>query len=253
MFHYPNQPLSFTKVMAHSVKLHYLTLKRTILPIFLILIVKHMATLLEQFILNPWAQLVIEVAMWFLFFCFFSMALLAAHLAFTDRAESIRKVCKTWLSRWSSILLTVAVYVIGTYLLYALMEFIVYLVSQHVPAQSTLRTVTAIFCVAVLIMYVAMFAFTVPLSVLDGKLLRQSFQDSMILTEKNRLGVIMLFVILAAIASLVSPAATHEYLLSTYHLDVVFDFMVFCITIPLLINVLLLLLNDSKQKAVGEI
>lgn len=253
MYRYSNEGMTFTGILNRAVRLHYLTLKYTILPILLITVVKYVALLCSEFFLNPVAQIVINLASTVLIFCLFVFALLATHLGFTEQSQSMMVTFKAIISRWLTIFATAIAYLAGGYLLYQLLYLLIFMINKHFSIHSPIHGATMIISAVFLIMYIAMFSFCVPLCVLDDTTVWKSFRDSIILTEKNRYGVLMLFLLLGAIFLLVSPASIHEYLLSTYHLSVLFDFVVFCVVVPLLINLLLLLINDSKQKAAVEL
>lgn len=253
MYRYSNEEMTFTGVLNHSMRLHYITLKCAILPILLITLVKFISALCSEFFLNPLAQLAIYSVAMILIVYLFLVALLATHYAFTDRSQSILQSFKGIFARWLPILATMVAYFIGMYLLYQFMSVMLYVIDKYVHASSPLHGAIFMITGAFLLVYIAMFSFCVPLCALGNKTILKSFRDSIILTEKNRFGVLMLFLLVGAIFLLISPASVHEYLLATYHLDVVFDFIVLCVGLPLLINWLLLIINDSKQKAVGEV
>ena len=70
--------------------------------------------------------------------------------------------------------------------------------------------------------------------------------------QKFGVFIALLFFLMGMIYTLVSPATLQEYFLTVYHLQGLYDFVVFCVFIPLFINILLMVVHDSKLKSVGE-
>src|SRR3990167_515408 len=74
-------------------------------------------------------------------------------------------------------------------------------------------------------------------------------------TSENAAGFILLVRIIllftfAVTVLLLTPATISEYFFSVYHVDIIFDFIVLCVAVPLYINLLLFLIDNAKKQIV---
>lgn len=249
MNRYPDNELTFSALFKRSMRLHYLTLKHTIFFILGITLLKYFSVLAIA-ITTGYAHQVIYIIAALIILYLFSAALLSAQRAFLDKPESALNAVKTIWRRVLPIYVTLLIYVVGMVILYYLIEYAALAVDKllHEPQSSSLHGGSLILMTAVLFTYIAMLYFAFPLVIIDEKSVGKAFYDSAVLTEKNKAGVLLLILILCATLVLLTPGAVHEYFLSLYHLDAVFDFVVLCVATPIYINLLLLLINDSKQQ-----
>ena len=94
MNRYPNEVISLSRMFGKSVRLHYLTLKHSILFIFLITVIKFIATLAIQPTTNTYLEwLIIIIATFLIVYCF-SAALYGVQAAFKDAPPSIAQNIK---------------------------------------------------------------------------------------------------------------------------------------------------------------
>lgn len=248
MNRYLTTELSGRALIKRSFRLHYLTLKHTMLCIVAIIIIKYVTLILNSLIENSVAHIVFYIIAATAILYFFSVALLTTHQAFLDKPKLLLHTMKAiWKNKWP-IAATFWMFVIGLLFLYAVIIFGIPLLSKlfHASASSAATGLPLFIALCLLFTYLSIFYFSFPLVIFDKKRILSSFYNSAILTEKNKLSVFFLFSILGLTLLLLTPGMIHEYLLSTYHLDIVFDFIVLCVVLPIYINLLLFAIHDSK-------
>lgn len=253
MNRYPVVESTFTELLKKSFRLHYLTLKHCIFFILLITAVKYAAMMFTFFISNKIALAAIYFLAGLLMLYLFSAALLSTHEAFMDRSKTFSDVLAKIKKNSVNIYITFFVYLAIVFFAYAIgvmMEFAVTKILHEF--RTTTHGMAIIFSAVLLLMSIFMFLFSYPLAVIESKKVKNALYDSLVLSDKCKFGIIILFSILIAINMLISPASLQEYFLSTYHLGVLYDFLVLCVMLPLFINLLLLVINDAKLQMVAE-
>ncbi|MCX7125130.1 MAG: hypothetical protein NTU49_05130 [Gammaproteobacteria bacterium] len=256
MTRYPMQELSFSELLKRSVRLHYLTLKHTIFCILFMTITKYACILLLGLFLNTYSQDVIYIVAALIMAYFFSAAMLATHNAFNDRPKPINDTLKEIWGRTLQIDTTFIFYVGGIFIVYYFSKLLLLifdklfhnLLSHPLSGSDNGIFISMIFT----FVYLAMFYFSFPISVIDKKSAKKAFSESVLLTEKNKWGIFISFGIISITTLLITPGMIQEYFLSMYHLDVLFDFVVLCVAVPLYINLLLFLINDSRVQVKGR-
>ncbi|MCX7121238.1 MAG: hypothetical protein NTZ67_05645 [Gammaproteobacteria bacterium] len=250
MNRYPSAEISLKSTLKLSMRLHYLTLKKTIPCIALMMLVKYLAVFFIAVFPEVYMQLLCFFVGSLAIAYFFSVALLAAHHSFIDQPKPTLELFKEVNHRIFQILLTYFLYIAGIVFILVAAKLIVRALNQlYFHGSLSVSDGGGLIILFIVFMtYVALFYFAYPINVIDKKSIKISFYDSALLTEKNKVGVLMLFSILLIVLILLTPGTIHEYFLSMYHLDFIFDFIVLCVGVPFYINLLLLLINDSKQQ-----
>lgn len=246
MNRYPESELDFTDLLYRSVRLHYLTLKHTVFCILMITLVKYLSAISFVFVSSLYGRIVVYVIAGLIVSYLLAGTLLAAQRAFNDRPESIFDALKTIWHRLIPIYTTFLAYVVGSVAVYFLAKFAMIGLMKVLHESSALHDASLMLTTVLMLVYVAMFFFSFPLSIIDDKPIHKAFYESALLGERNKFGILVLFVIMGLTILLLVPGMIHEYFLSLYHLDAVFDFVVLCVAVPIYINLLLLLINDSK-------
>lgn len=252
MNRYSNTQSLFGELLKKTFRLHYLTLKHTILCILVITVVKYIAAYFNVFTHNLVVDFTVDMIAMFAIVYFFACALSATHAAFTDQPQSfIESIKLTW-KNGINIFGTYVCYFIGFWIVYWFTQLIAYAIGRIFHEPTVLHGLSLFLIAVVTLMYVAMFCFSYPLAVLEKKPIYQHFYDSILLSEKQRFGILILFIILSVIFFLVTPNSAQEYFLTSYHLEGVFDFVVLCVLMPLFVNLLLFLIADAKIQVAAE-
>lgn len=248
MNRYPTEVVATRKLLRRAVRLHYLTLKHTIFFLLLITATKYAAVLLIDLVPNLYLDIVIEIIAAVFVVFFFSAALLSTHRSFIDKPfQSNKESLKIIWQEKQKIYATFFIYAIGVVAAYYVAQCIVLLGDKLLHATSPMEHPYVLMIgFVVFAMYVLMFYFSFPLSIIEKKSIPILFRDSVLLGEKNKFGVVFLCCMFAAVILLLTPGMIHEYLLSTYHLDALFDFIVLCVAAPIYFNFLLFMMSDAK-------
>lgn len=252
MNRYPDKVLSLTEILKRSIRLHYLTLKHTIACILLIAIVKNVAVMGLSLFTSAIMQWIIYLVAAVLIVYFFAVALQATNSAFRDQPKSIMDSMK---SAWNNIIQTYLAffaYVFGAIIVFRITRLLIVAVDKLIHEPSAMHGLVHIIALTLTLLFVAIFYFGFPITIVDEKSMHKSFYDSILLSEKEKLGILMSLLILGAVILLLTPSLVSEYFLSMFHLDALFDFVVLCVALPLFVNSLLLLLSDAKKQMALE-
>ena len=250
---YPTGELGMGALLKRALRLHYLSLRYSILCILLITITKFIATSMPTVFSNGYIAFATYLLCTLLISFFFSAALLATHRAFIDQPKPIKNAIQTiWVEK-KRIYAILAAYAAGIVCLHYLTLGILFLEERLFPSIAV-HGFTLMLLTALLLTFVAMFFFAPFYVVIEKTSFGSVVRSSLILGEKNKFGIFLLFILLFVLTLLLAPKSMHEYYLSTYHLDVLYDFIALCVLLPIFINFTLLLINDSKQQVpVGEL
>ena len=253
MNRYPTAISSYTQLLKQSFRLHYLTLKHTIFFIILLIAVKYFSVVLSLFItsriiLDSFYFIATLLAIYLA-----SGALLAAHESFMDRSKSFVDIFSEVKKNIVNIYATFFLYIAGSVAMWYVARFFNLAIEKILAHEfSAVHGFAFIISLTLIIIFAAMFFFSYPLSVIDSKQIHKTFYNSLVLSDKSKFGIFVLFFILMAIDVLISPTSLEEHFLSTYHLGMVFDFVVLSVMLPLFINLLLLTIHDAKLQMSEE-
>lgn len=248
MNRYANNETSSGGLLKYGIRLHHLTLKHTIPYLLFMTIAKYVAVLLLALFPNGFVQAIIYIVVIAAIAYFFAAALLATHHAFKDKPVATKDALKLVWQRIMPILITLFVYIVGAIVTYFFVKSILLGVEKLISNQATvMHQGMLLISLLISLVYIMLFYFSFALSVIDKTPFYKAFYDSALLGEKEKMGILFLFLIFGATILLLTPGMISEYFLSMYHLDALFDFVVLCVAGPLYINLLLLLINDAKQ------
>jgi hypothetical protein len=245
---YPDKEMSTLGLVKQITRLLYTSFKKSLVWIVLIALVQHASISWLATFGGFYGQAVIDMLALILIAFFFSVALYSSHHAFIDQPVSMMGSIKAIWQKKIHIFSVLLMYVVGAILVYYAVELIIQGVDRLLHEPSALHGLTLILTTAFLLMYVAMFYFAFPLAVIDEKPFPSVFYDSLLLTEKNKTGVIVLLMILGALIIMMTPGMAYMDYLMAYHLQFLYTLVLLCIAVPIYINLLLLLIHDSKKQ-----
>src|SRR3990167_827195 len=207
---YPTGELGLGQLLKRSLRMHYLSLKYSIFCILLITFVKYLATSLPLIVSNPYVEwslyLVSGLAISFLF----SAALLATHRAFIDDPKPIGNAIRTIWARKLPIYAVLAAYFAGIFLLHYVVVAVI-AIEDHFLASIAIHGFTLMMLTAIMLTFIAMFFFAPSFVVIEEGTFSKVARSSLILGEKNKFGILVLFIFLFAIVLLLAPNSMHEY------------------------------------------
>lgn len=250
---YPKREITFRKMFQLSFRQHFSTMYYGFFCIALLFLIAFMhAHFLQNVHDHSFAPVTIlgfKVIYVLFFIFFFSVALLNTHQAFSGQGyhytDAFRKICL----RMPRLLLILGIYIGGMclliYLLRGLHTAIFYLDKQ---ADSAVEFVVDFFSLIVFLLFICIFFFSFPLAVIKHDSLSTTFKESMLLSEKNKTGIILLLFFITMTYSLLLSQGQDISFVARHQLGYLYDFLVLCVMVPLCMNFLLLLINDAKQQ-----
>ncbi len=250
MNYYPDQGMTFNEMVLRSIRLYYVTLKHIALSVLLLVLLKIVMVLAAPFFPEKIAEITAPIVATLVSVYLLSVSLLSAHQVFLDHPEPLSTVFLTVFKQLKIIYSALILYLVGSVVVFYLVKFFLIAAERLINQPSPVHTGVLLIGFCFVLVYFAIFAFVIPLCLLDKMPLFSSFRESLFLTEKNKLSVLMLFVIGGMITFIVSPGALHEQWLHAYHLSWLFDLIALFVFTPLFVNLFLLIINDSKRKFV---
>lgn len=248
MNRYPDNELTFTEMVLRAIRLHYLTLKYTIVIIIALTLLKSVLLTITRFFPSDAMQYLITLIAILGVTYLVSVALLSTHQAFIDQPKSLNSVLKTTLERLPMLYATLALYILGSVVVYYFVKLLLMAIAKLINEPSPMHAALLLIGISFVVGYFVIFSFALPLCLIEKKSLRDAFYESLLLTEKNKFGVFMLFMIFGAMTFLVLPNSIHEHLLNLYHLDLVFDLIALSVAFPIFINLFLIVMNNCQRE-----
>lgn len=253
MNRYPTEQLTLSQTCLRALRLHYLTLRHVVLYVALIALTKNIAVfLMGLYTGNRYVEVIVQLVALILIVAFFAAALLATSRAFDDKATSVSQEWRPTLALLPKVYTALIIYVVGAAIMFFVGDFLVRVVERLVDDHSPVHGATSILGIALLFVYISMTFFLIPVAVTDNLSISQTFYKSISLSEKNKFGIFLLYFILLIIYVLLMPGTLHEAFMSHYHVTVLFDFVALSVMGPFFLNMLLLILNDSKLQWAEE-
>ncbi|OGT33915.1 MAG: hypothetical protein A3C44_02660 [Gammaproteobacteria bacterium RIFCSPHIGHO2_02_FULL_39_13] len=247
MSYYPERALGFSNLTKIAFRFYLVTLKQAAPFIFLIVLVKQFCAAFEVVYKTGLPNVITNTVTVAIIIFLLSAIILSAHRAFSETVGSFLKIFVDTVKNTPRIFITTVFFIVGCIGFYGLIELAHKGLHQLFPAPSAIHGVMLFILTIISLVYVFMFILSVPLVVIQQCGIFKSFLRSALLSEKNITGVIVLFFFSLLLISFISKGLVlREYFVPIYYLDVVYDFVVLCIGIPLLTNILLLVLHDSE-------
>jgi len=246
---YPREEISLLKMFKLSFRFHLNTLRYALFPILFLAFCSLFFRQADNFIANATAILALKYLSIVIFFFFFSAALYNAHQFILNTPCEIKEGLKKTVRFFPKALAVLLLYLVGikaiTFGMHFFKQGVLYL---DPSAGNTIIGLLVIIKVTMILLFIFMFAFSYPLVAIDQTSISKSFYNSILLSEKNKFGVLILFFIIALITSFLNNPGKIATFFQTYHLMPVYDLFILFIFIPCLINLLLLMINDSKRQ-----
>ena len=251
MAFYPTTEVNFSKIVKLSLRHYFKTFCYSLICIILLFLATRPNLLSFA---NLYSQLTVKYVFIIAIFFFFSVALLAAHLAFKGvenqgYKSAFKKICK----RVLNIAGTIIVYAVGILIiLYATHYMRIGILHVDVNASQTIKGLLIMLELVFLGVFLCMFFFSYPVSVIHEKSIPKSFLYAALLSEKNKIGIFLLLFIITLPYSLMRNHGMDFQFVAQHHLSFVYDFVVLSFFVPVFINLLLLFINDSKNQFAAD-
>lgn len=92
------------------------------------------------------------------------------------------------------------------------------------------------------------FWFTLPLTILDKYSSLKALLKSPVLVGERWLQALTIYMGIGVLYIFTSPYTLHAHFFKSYHVLLAFDFVIYCLLLPLFLNYVVLLLNDFKLR-----
>jgi len=252
MSYLPSTPRSFMDLLGLSIRHHFSAFRKMIFLIVLMVIVKDAYIYLGGMPQNLYLLGLVGVVMSFLLIYFVSTLLYLSHRVLGGEAVDWRVALKAVLPALGKIILAFLIFTIFPYLLILMGEWVTHVLvsgAAHKAQYAGLILVLSI-GIPILIFYITYF-FAVPLMLIDKLSLGKAFANAAHLASREWRNWGRVFGVYAcgiAIWVLVSPDTLHGHLMKMYKLSAAFDFVVFCVTLPIMMNFIVFMCHDLKLR-----
>jgi len=247
MLHLPTSPQTFSEQLGLSIRYHFPVFRKMFLLIVLMVVVKDAYIYLGGMPSNPHLLAVVGIVMGLLLSYFVVAMLYLSDCVLQNKKISWLLALKAMWPRFGKVFLTLIAFVAIPFLLFTLGEWVAHSAggSQGYPTQRVSLILTLGIGIPCLLFYLRYF-YTIPFIVMENIPLFSAFkQAGKLCTKKeNWVRVFGVYACGLAIWILVSPDTLHGHLMKMYKLSALFDFLVFCVTLPIMMNLIVLVRND---------
>jgi len=249
MIHIPNTPRPFSDLLGISIRHHFTVLKKIIWLIVMIVVVKDLYIYLGGFPTNPIWAYVVGIIMTALLIYLFVTALYISnrvlHSEGVSLSEAFLAVNKRLIPLYSASL----IFIVAPILVVILSELSLHYFAG--PAVERFKYTGLIFTLAVgiPILYAFLrFFYTIPLIVTEDFPIWKAFSEASKLLGENWMRVFGVYACIIAVWLLVSPDTLHGHFMKAYHISALFDFIIFCVTLPIVTNLIVFMRNDLRLR-----
>jgi hypothetical protein len=240
MINYPNQPTDFSELVKSCVKYHFGILKQIFLLLLFMTVGKDIWHYVGGMPDNTIAQwgINIFITAWIIYF--WGCSLVASKAYSLGQSSPLINTLKIGLQRLPRAIACVVILII----LFAFFYWLAHLFSRY----SVWLSFLVLFSLPMIYLLV-LFYYAIPLVFLENASIFKGFQQSSSLVGIHQwLRGFGLYALTLIIWILVSPDTIHGHVLANYYLSAPFDLVIFCLFIPLLNALILMLLNDLRLR-----
>jgi hypothetical protein len=249
MIYIPNTPRSFLDLLGISIKHHYAVLKKTILLILMIVVVKDWYVYLGDFPKNDALKFMISTLMLIVLIYLFMSLLYMTHRILRSEPVMLPDTFKAINQRLFAIFSASFIFVVVPTLFVLLAEFVYHLILKDNSGGAKFSGLIFVFVVGIPILYAYLrYFFTLPLIAMENFSLWKAFGEAQKLVQGNWARVFGIYACAIVIWVLVSPDTLHGHFMRMYHVSGIFDFIVFCVTLPIMMNLIVFMRNDLRLR-----
>lgn len=252
MILYPSKPLTYFRILLKSLRHHPIVLKQTILLIAVMVIVKDLFIYLGGLPSNIYLRWLFMVLISVVLIYLWSVMLYLTSELFSARVISLQSAIQRVNKRLLQIYGCCLTYVIGAALLVAFANFLLLIAKRYdadIPLVMESLWVVVLGGIPTLV-YLISCLFALPIVIMEDVGVFAAFNQSRRLVKRRWFGVFGVYMIFLITMLLTSPNTIHAHLLRHYHIEVLFDFVVLCVMLPIFTNAVLFMLNDLRLKFV---
>jgi hypothetical protein len=252
MINLPNTPNTFFELLSTAIRRHFATFRKMILLIVFLVIVKDAYVYLGGMPTNQYVYSVVAIVMTLLILYLLVAMLYTAHCVFNNENINWRTALSDTLTRMGRVILAFVIFIVVPILLFFIGEWIGRWLMAGDPKPYRYSGLILVLVVGVPVMIAYLYyLFTIPLIVSENFGIWQAFKHSPQLIGQQGSNVVRVFGVYAigvAIWLLISPDTLHGHLIKMYKLSAPYDFVVFSVALPILMNLIILMRNDLKLR-----
>lgn len=248
MIHLPSTPRTFSELLGLSIRNHFSVFKRTLWLIIFLVIVKDAYIYLGGFPANIYLYSLISIVMALLIIYLVCAMLYASHCVFNGENADWRSVLSDVLPRIPKAVLAIIIFIVVPLLLFMLGKWIGGLMMANDVRPDQYAGLTLVLSVGIPVMIAYLYYFyAVPNIIMENMPFWCAFSDAPMLVGKEWRDLVRVFGVYAcgtAVWLLVSPDTLHGHLMAMYKVSAIYDFIVLSVTLPILMNLIVLTRND---------
>jgi len=252
MIHLPSTPSPFMSLLGRSIRHHFSVFRKIVLLVVFLVVVKDAYIYWGGMPSNPYLYGLVGIVMGLLILYLLVAMLYVAHCVFNNEDIDWRSALKDTFSRMGRVLVAFVVFVVVPALLFMFAHWIERLIiagDSHPSSYSSLILVLSV-GIPVMLAYLYYF-FTIPLIVAENFGVWPAFKRAPRLVGRDWQDLVRVFGVYAcgiAIWILISPDTLHGHLLKVYQVSAVFDLIALSVTLPIIMNLVVLMRHDLKLR-----
>ncbi len=254
MIHFPSTARTFLDVLGISIRHHFVVLRKTVWLIVMIVVVKDLYIYLGGMPANPIWQYFIGIVMLILLIYLFMAMLYMTNRVLRSEYVTLSDALSGMNKQLAPLYLSSLIFIIVPTLLLLLSELILHLMAGAGVDHYKYAGLIFVLVVGIPILYGYLrYFYTIPLIVMEDFPIWKAFREASQLVRKNWARVFGVYACAIAIWLLVSPDTLHGHMIQAYHISALFDFIIFCVTLPIMMNLVVFIRNDLRlRKAANE-
>jgi len=249
MMHMPNTSKTFLDLLNASIRHHFPVLKKIIWWILLFVMVKDLHLYIGGSPDNLIWVYVVGIVVTALLIYLFAMMLYTSNRVLRSEPVALPDAFFAVSKQLVPLYLASLLFIIAPILLVFAAKFILHLLAS--PSVLHYKFTGLIFSLVVglpiLYAYLRYF-YTIPLIAMEGLPIGEAFYEASALVGRNIVRIFGVYACIFAIWALVSPNTLHGHFMQAYHVSALFDFIVFCVTLPIIVNLIVFMRNDLRLR-----
>lgn len=246
MSYFPREEKDIFYAIDQSFKCYWPVFKSIVPWAFCLALLEEIATYSNLYLVNNvvyWICLLLESVV-FLFIL--GAMLYQAHNILEEKPVTFKESCYLLGKRLGSMVATFAVFVIFIVSYFLLFSHIIHRLGERAHSHPLVVNIFFLFALALLMVFIVFFLFTLPLIVLEDLSPLHAIKQSYRLSKSRPVPIFTVYASIALVAVVVFPATQHARFFMHYHIWFLFDFIIYCVLLPFVLNYMLFILNDLR-------
>lgn len=250
--HLPNTPKTFLELLGLSIRHHFSAFRKMLMLIVFLVVVKDAYIYLGGFPDNPYLSALVAIVMGVLILYLITAMLYQVNCLYSGETITWRHALSDVRGRFAKVFLAVLIFIVVPAVLFALAHWVAEMIVADEAKRSMYAGLILVLVVGIPVMVAYLYYFfTVPNIVMDDVPLGNAFRKAPLLVGQEWRDLVRVFgVYTCAIAVwiIVSPDTLHGHLMKMYKISALFDFVAFSVTLPIMMNLIVLMRNDLRLR-----